>query len=210
MPLFCQYITMFDTTLIEVYTESPISDGGEMETIRNMARDLAGSLHSDEYLDRLIDEIKAESSSENSLVSEITVEDQYAKRIELAGFLGADYHNLMSACEGIEILNQTENEINIGSETVSITALPDGTIVRIGLREGDTTYCVEGTCPGQSTTEIEKYVAANNYDRTGYKNDSTGGEDWIVNERDNRFLMYQAFYTTIKTVYLGLDGYMPF
>lgn len=53
---FCQYITMFKTTLVEVYSETHISDSDplrNMDTVRQLAKTLADSLHSESYLDAL-------------------------------------------------------------------------------------------------------------------------------------------------------------
>jgi len=58
---FCEYITMFDTTLFEIYVETHLSDADpyrNMETVRKLARTLADSLHSKEYLDQLVQKLE--------------------------------------------------------------------------------------------------------------------------------------------------------
>ena len=60
---FSEYITMFDTTLFEIYVETHLSDtdpNRNMETVRELAKTLADSLHTTEYLQQLIQKIKEE------------------------------------------------------------------------------------------------------------------------------------------------------
>ena len=97
---FCHYITMFGTTVLEINAQTHVEAGNpvrSMDTVRKMARDLADSLHTQEYLDRLTDQIRSDEK-EQSLQDLLVYLNRTSGEVEDSFSIGdgMTYHGIVS------------------------------------------------------------------------------------------------------------------
>ena len=98
---FCHYVTLFGTTVVEVNAQTHEEAGNvirSMDTVRKMGKDLADCLHTQEYLDSLIEQIRNEKQDGQSLQDLLVYLNQTSGEVKDDFSIGEEmtYHGILS------------------------------------------------------------------------------------------------------------------
>jgi hypothetical protein len=97
---FCHYVTLFGTTVVEVNAQTHEEAGNvirSMDTVRKMGKDLADCLHTQEYLDSLIEQIRNEKQDGQSLQDLLVYLNQTSGEVKDDFSIGEEmtYHGIL-------------------------------------------------------------------------------------------------------------------
>ena len=123
---FCHYVTLFGPTVVEVNVETHEEAGNairSMDTVRKMGKDLADCLHTREYLDSLIEQIRNEKQDGQSLQDLLVYLNRTSGEVEDSFQIGDEmtYHGILSmitADEGAEFYCDYDATISGRDQTV--------------------------------------------------------------------------------------------